>query len=95
MNGSPFRARGPGRCLEASIRMTAYPPHPDSKGPFPLDQYNLSWFKQSYMFGSAHFTGLNVLMADASVRSTSYQVNADVWWYLGHRQDGQAIQFPD
>jgi prepilin-type processing-associated H-X9-DG protein len=44
-----------------------------------------------YYFGSAHSAGVNVLLADGSVRMVPYTINPLVWNNLGDRRDGQAI----
>jgi prepilin-type N-terminal cleavage/methylation domain-containing protein len=42
-------------------------------------------------FGSSHRAGINVLLADGSVRHVSYSVDATVFARLGTRADGQPI----
>jgi prepilin-type N-terminal cleavage/methylation domain-containing protein len=43
--------------------------------------------EQAYTFGSAHPSGLHVVMCDASVQSVSYDVDLDVWRLMGGRDD--------
>ena len=40
-------------------------------------------FNQTYMFGSAHSSGLNCVFADGSVHSISYDIGIDVFNSLG------------
>jgi prepilin-type processing-associated H-X9-DG protein len=42
-------------------------------------------------FGSSHTGGLNVLLADGSVKFISYSINATTWLNLGHRIDGAVL----
>jgi prepilin-type N-terminal cleavage/methylation domain-containing protein len=64
------------------MRYTGFAPIPDSKGsPYGWD---------GYQFGSAHATGLNVMLADGSVRMVSYTINPATFNWLGHRADGQS-----
>jgi prepilin-type N-terminal cleavage/methylation domain-containing protein len=65
------------------MRYTGFIPIPDSRGsPYGWD---------GYQFGSAHVAGINVLLADGSVRMIPYTVNATIWNNLGHRRDGQIV----
>jgi prepilin-type N-terminal cleavage/methylation domain-containing protein len=65
------------------IRRTDRAPMPDSyaKGP--------GWGEER--FGAAHATGLNIALADASVRFVSFSVDLNTWANLGNRADGQPI----
>lgn len=47
-----------------------------------------------YMFGSAHPAGVNVLLADGSVRVVLYNVDPVMWDRLGNRADGQQVILP-
>jgi prepilin-type processing-associated H-X9-DG protein len=49
--------------------------------------------ENGYRAGSAHANGLNVLLADGSVRSVSYNISATNWYYLCHASDGQVPNF--
>jgi prepilin-type N-terminal cleavage/methylation domain-containing protein/prepilin-type processing-associated H-X9-DG protein len=42
-------------------------------------------------FGSAHLTGMNILMADGSVRHLQYTVSQAVFFNLCHKSDGNVI----
>lgn len=44
-----------------------------------------------YCFGSAHATGINACFGDGSVRTLSYDINTEVFNYLGDRADGQPV----
>jgi prepilin-type processing-associated H-X9-DG protein len=44
--------------------------------------------------GSAHAAGINTVFADGSVRSIGYDIDAETFNCLGHREDGQAITVP-
>jgi prepilin-type N-terminal cleavage/methylation domain-containing protein len=45
----------------------------------------------AYQFGSAHAAGMNAGFADASVRTLQYDIDIEVFNYLGHRSDDQTI----
>ncbi len=45
-------------------------------------------------FGSAHSVGCQMAMCDGSVRTISYQIDASVHRYLGHRKDGRPVVAP-
>ncbi|NLE36778.1 MAG: DUF1559 domain-containing protein [Pirellulaceae bacterium] len=59
---------------------------PDRPGSFAADP-----FKYSYLFGSAHETGIHFLFCDGSVHSIPYEINLDVHARLGNRCDGQSV----
>lgn len=42
-------------------------------------------------FGSAHPAGMNVVLADGSVRTVPYSINPDVWTLLCVRNDGRSL----
>jgi prepilin-type N-terminal cleavage/methylation domain-containing protein/prepilin-type processing-associated H-X9-DG protein len=68
------------------MRYTGFLPIPDRNGwppGIPVDP--------GYHFGSAHPGGLNMLLADGSVRMASFTINATIWNNLGDRRDGQTI----
>lgn len=53
------------------------------------------WFGRNLMSASSeHPGGVNVALADGSVRTVSETVTADVWWALGTRKDGESITLP-
>jgi prepilin-type processing-associated H-X9-DG protein len=43
---------------------------------------------------SMHPGGANVAMADGSVRNVTETVTPDVWWAMGTRNGGEAVQLP-
>ena len=45
----------------------------------------------NWTFGSAHQTGMNVVLCDGSGRSIEYGVEAAVFWAMGGRNDGDQI----
>jgi prepilin-type N-terminal cleavage/methylation domain-containing protein len=45
----------------------------------------------AYQFGSAHVAGINAGFADASVRTLNYDIDVEIFNYLGHRADDQLI----
>ncbi len=64
-----------------TIRRTDIPPAPDPRGAgYGEDR-----------FGSSHHGAFEVVLADGSVRSISYSVNAAVFRALGGIKDGQSI----
>ncbi|MCH7726223.1 MAG: DUF1559 domain-containing protein [Planctomycetes bacterium] len=72
------------------IRMTTYPPSHDER-----PTAGLTPFKQTHMFGSPHISSLVVGMGDASVRFVTYNVDGDIWWRAGMRDDGQTTFLPE
>src|SRR5262249_49840787 len=63
------------------IRYTGFPPIKDSAGsPYGWD---------GYMFGSAHTAGLNMCMADGSVRFINYSVDLTAFNCAGSRLNTQ------
>ena len=55
-------------------------PYPDQAG-----------YPQSYIFGSAHPSGWNVVMVDGSVHHMPYDIDPEIHRRLGNRQDGQQV----
>ena len=63
---------------------------------FPTDK-QFKWFSRmprqdaisggdcTEQFGSAHYAGINFVMADGSVRLVEYAVERDVYWVMGAR----------
>lgn len=45
-------------------------------------------------FGSAHSSGANFVVADGSVHSIAFTIDAEVYRYLGNRRDGRAVGVP-
>jgi hypothetical protein len=64
-----------------SLRYCEEPPAQDTPG---LLAFN-NW-------GSAHAGGFNMVMADASVHSISYNIDFELHQRLGNRRDGQVIE---
>ncbi|MBN2293645.1 MAG: DUF1559 domain-containing protein [Pirellulales bacterium] len=64
-----------------SVRWTHLPPLRDTPG-----------VNASYQFGSAHAGVLNMALCDGSVRSVSYDIEADVFYNLGHSSDGEVVE---
>jgi prepilin-type processing-associated H-X9-DG protein len=53
------------------------------------------WYGRNlFAASSEHPGGVQVALADGSVRIVSETVNADVWWALGTRNGGEAVQLP-
>jgi prepilin-type processing-associated H-X9-DG protein len=65
-----------------TIRKTTRPPAPDYFAPVG---------DGGGLFGSSHTGSVNFVLADGSVRTIPFSINATVFKYLGQRNDGQAI----
>jgi prepilin-type N-terminal cleavage/methylation domain-containing protein len=65
-----------------TLRTTICLPGPDRENASLGDDYS---------FGSAHAAGMNAGFADSSVRSLTYEIDLEVFNYLGHRADDQSI----
>jgi prepilin-type processing-associated H-X9-DG protein len=53
------------------------------------------WYGRNlFAASSEHPGGVNVALADGSVRLVSESVAPDVWWGLGTRNGGEAVQLP-
>jgi prepilin-type processing-associated H-X9-DG protein len=53
------------------------------------------WFGRNLMAaGSDHPGVANVALVDGSVRNVSETVAPDVWWALGTKNGGEAVQLP-
>ena len=72
---------------EDTVRTVADPPAPDYYG--EEDEGG------EFLFGASHPGKFNVVFADGSVRSVSYTIDRTVFYYLGHKCDGQAIRSED
>ncbi len=83
---------GPGTSADPGYDQSAYsgvdldinrwvlnPPLPDGNG------------DGSRLFGSSHPGGCHFVFCDGSVKSISFQIDAEVHRRLGHRQDGKAV----
>jgi prepilin-type N-terminal cleavage/methylation domain-containing protein/prepilin-type processing-associated H-X9-DG protein len=46
-------------------------------------------------FWSRHTSGVNFLFVDGSVRNINDSIDPAVWWALGTRSGGEAVQLPD
>ena len=66
------------------IRYTGFAPNPDLK-------YDNQGGWEGYRFGSSHASGMNIFLADGSVRFLGYSVDATLFNRLGHREDGSTI----
>ncbi|MDC0934786.1 DUF1559 domain-containing protein [Pirellulales bacterium] len=72
-----------------TVRVTGYPPRPDSADPPRGDQgYDDT---KPYSFGGAHPGGVNCVFGDGAVRFISFDVDPETFNYLGDRRDG--LQF--
>jgi Protein of unknown function (DUF1559) len=67
---------------EDTVRKTDEPPLPD---------YSALAGDGDFRFGSSHTAVFNVVLADGSVRSLSYAINAVNFANLGNKADGQVI----
>jgi hypothetical protein len=70
-----------------TLRLTQCQPAPDAD----LAGGTLGNRALPYSFGGAHPTGMNAGFADASVRTVNYEIDVEVFNYLGHRSDGQTV----
>ena len=66
------------------IRYTGFAPNSDR-----LYDNQGGW--EGYRFGSAHTSGMNILLADGSVRFLGFTVDLNIFNRLGHREDGGTI----
>jgi hypothetical protein len=67
-----------------TIRWGQNPPAKDKKGEWTPDR-----------FGSSHLAGVNIALADGSVRVIRFSIEASVWKRLCSRNDGQPISSSD
>lgn len=74
-----------------TVRSTCFPPLQDTlsgtSGPSGDALYGFA--ADVVNFGSAHPGGFNAVYADGSVHNISYDINPDVFDYIGDRQDGE------
>jgi prepilin-type processing-associated H-X9-DG protein len=47
----------------------------------------------THTYGSAHPAGFNIVLCDGSVRILSYNVSEQNYMRLGHRADGETIDW--
>jgi prepilin-type processing-associated H-X9-DG protein len=66
------------------IRYTGFAPNSDR-------QYDNQGGWEGYRFGSTHTSGMNILLADGSVRFLGFTVDPTIFNRLGHREDGETI----
>ena len=52
------------------------------------------WWKLVSPPSSYHFSGVNVAMADGSVRFVRDSVDADIWLAAGTREGGESLALP-
>lgn len=58
--------------------------------------YSGDWFCETLMAaGSEHPGGVNVTLADGSVRFVGETINEQVWWGIGTRGMSESVQLPD
>jgi prepilin-type N-terminal cleavage/methylation domain-containing protein len=75
-----------------TIRTTICVPGADQDYPLNADgSVAPSGSAAAYQFGSAHAAGMNAGFADASVRGLRYEIDVEVFNFLGHRADDQVI----
>jgi prepilin-type N-terminal cleavage/methylation domain-containing protein len=74
-----------------TVRSTGLVPQRDHA--IPAAEYNLPdvWWQERIRFGSAHSGGINAVLGDGSVRTIGYDIDRDVFNYLGNRNDGQVL----
>jgi len=65
-----------------TIRKTTRPPAPDYSAPVG---------DGGGLFGGSHTGSVNFVLADGSVRTIPFSINAKIFRYLGQRNDGQVI----
>jgi prepilin-type processing-associated H-X9-DG protein len=65
-----------------TVRKTSRPPLPD---------YRAAFGTGGGLFGSSHTGGLNMVLADGSVRFVSYAISQQTFNYLGNISDGHAL----
>jgi len=60
---------------------------------FGRPQQDRAGYVNYAIFGSVHSGGFNMSLCDGSVRSISYSIDSEIHRRLGHRSDGQPIDF--
>jgi prepilin-type processing-associated H-X9-DG protein len=65
--------------------------NPDTANNGNQATWNQPGWQTGFVFGSAHPSGINAVFADGSVRTIQYNINADLFNLLGHRQDGAVV----
>ncbi|NLE60812.1 MAG: DUF1559 domain-containing protein [Planctomycetes bacterium] len=76
-----------------TIRSTGYPPRPDAADP-PRGTSGYDDTKP-YSFGGAHPGGFNCVFGDGAVHFIDFEVERDLFNYLGDRRDGQPVGTAD
>lgn len=67
------------------MRFTGLAPSSDpERDPGPISNVG-------YRFGAAHPGAMNAVFADGAVKQVNYEITAEVFNFLGHREDGQQI----
>src|SRR5262245_56672588 len=77
----------------STVNNPRYFPNPSEDTNMP-DWSDATW-NAGFVFGSAHNSGINALMADGSVRIIKYTIRDEVFNALGHKSDGQTISNAD
>ena len=67
-----------------TVRTTCLPPQPDS-------YWSFDYTGDLYNFGAAHPGGVNVIYADSSIRTISYDIDERLFNLLGDRRDGYVL----
>jgi prepilin-type N-terminal cleavage/methylation domain-containing protein len=73
------------------MRYTAFRPYPDQKGTDPNQGVAPDGNDVGFHFGSAHPAGFTCVFGDGATKLISYDIDATVFNYLGHRQDGNPV----
>lgn len=72
----------------SNVRVWTGGPYPDG---ITSDSPNYKKFAQNQSLGSAHPGVFNCVLGDGSVKSTSLEIDALIYYMLGHRADGMII----
>jgi prepilin-type processing-associated H-X9-DG protein len=76
-----------------TMRSTLIQPRSDGTDPpAPVGNAQLHVDSSNYQLGSAHSGGINVLYADGSIGSLTYDINLETLNRLGNRQDGEVAE---
>ena len=74
-----------------NMRIALFQPRPDSEGEVPVPASGPCDEQHDFPFGSAHSGGINVMFADASVSTVTYEVNQEIFNRMANRQDGEVL----
>ena len=76
-----------------TVRSTGYPPRPDAADPLR----NTPGYDDTkpYSFGGAHPGGFNCVFGDGAVHFIDFEIDRQVFNYLGDRRDGQPVGAKD